>query len=45
MHAASSQLAVSDRVVWIRDGQVDRIEKREDLDIEVGSIAGSETGD
>jgi putative ABC transport system ATP-binding protein len=38
-------LAVSDRVVWIRDGQVDRIELREDLDIEVGTIAGSETGD
>jgi len=38
-------LAVSDRVVWIRDGQVDRIELREDLDIEIGSIEGSETGD
>ncbi|HUW58344.1 MAG TPA: ABC transporter ATP-binding protein, partial [Planctomycetota bacterium] len=29
-------LSVSDRVVWIRDGQIDRIERREDLDISVG---------
>ena len=35
-------LSVSDRVVWIRDGQVDRIELREDLKIEVGTIEGSE---
>jgi len=35
-------LSVSDRVVWIRDGRVDRIELREDLDIKVGSIAGEE---
>ena len=33
-------LNVSDRVVWIRDGQVDRIMKREDLKIEVGKIDG-----
>lgn len=31
-------LAVSDRVVTIRDGALDKIEKREDLRIEVGSI-------
>ena len=31
-------LAVSDRVVWIRDGICDRIELREDLDIKVGEI-------
>ena len=31
-------LAVSDRVVWVRDGKCDRIELREDLDIEVGEI-------
>jgi putative ABC transport system ATP-binding protein len=31
-------LAASDRVVWIRDGQVDRVERREDLDIQVGAI-------
>ncbi len=35
-------LSVSDRIIWIRDGQIDRIERREDLDIEVGSIGGDE---
>jgi putative ABC transport system ATP-binding protein len=33
-------LNVSDRVVWIRDGRLDRIIKREDLKIEVGKIDG-----
>ncbi len=33
-------LSVSDRVVWVRDGQVDRIINREDLKIEVGTIDG-----
>ncbi len=33
-------LAASDRVVWIRDGGIDRIERREDLQIEVGRIDG-----
>jgi putative ABC transport system ATP-binding protein len=37
-------LSVSDRVVWIRDGRIDRIERREDLDISVGSIEGDEAG-
>jgi len=37
-------LSVSDRVVWIRDGRIDRIEKREDLEISVGSIEGDEAG-
>ncbi len=31
-------LANSDRVLWIRDGQVEKIQKREDLQIEVGSV-------
>ena len=31
-------LSVSDRIVWIRDGRVDRIESRADLNIQVGSI-------
>ena len=31
-------LSVSDRVVWIVDGRIDRIERREDLDIQIGSI-------
>ena len=35
-------LDVSDRVLWIRDGKVDRIEERANLDIRVGKIAGEE---
>ena len=31
-------LDICDRVVWIRDGHIERIERREDLKIEVGSI-------
>ena len=31
-------LAVSDRILWIRDGIVDRIQRREDLKIEQGVI-------
>lgn len=31
-------LNVSDRVVYMRDGQIERVAKREDLDIEVGSV-------
>ncbi len=31
-------LAASDRILWIKDGMVDRIERREDLDIRVGSV-------
>jgi putative ABC transport system ATP-binding protein len=31
-------LKVSDRIAWIRDGLCDRVEKREDLDIQEGSI-------
>ena len=34
-------LSICDRVVWIRDGMIERIEKREDLDIRVGSIRGA----
>ena len=33
-------LDVSDRILWIRDGQVLRLEKRENLDINIGGIAG-----
>ncbi len=42
-------LNVSDRVVWVRDGMVDRVEKREELDITIGGIgeklAGQHNGD
>ncbi|MBM3279248.1 MAG: ABC transporter ATP-binding protein [Candidatus Handelsmanbacteria bacterium] len=35
-------LSVSDRVVWIKDGQVERIADRADLDIEVTQVGGEE---
>lgn len=31
-------LNVSDEVIWIRDGRIDKIEKREELNISVGTI-------
>jgi len=31
-------ISASDRVVWIRDGRIDRIESREELDIKVGGV-------
>jgi putative ABC transport system ATP-binding protein len=34
-------LAVSDRIIWIRDGRVDRIQKRDELKIEEGIIEGA----
>ena len=33
-------LANSDRILWIRNGQVDRIDRREDIHIEAGSVDG-----
>lgn len=33
-------LDICDRVVWVRDGRVERVERREDLNIQVGSIEG-----
>ena len=35
-------LAASDRVIWITDGQVSRIQRREELEITVGTIGGRE---
>ena len=35
-------LAASDRVVWITDGRISRIQHREELDISVGTIDGKE---
>jgi putative ABC transport system ATP-binding protein len=35
-------LAASDRVVWIQDGQVARIQSRDELKIQVGTIDGME---
>lgn len=37
-------LDVSDRIVWIRDGMIDRVERREDLDLKVGTVEGEEGG-
>jgi len=31
-------LANSDRILWIKDGQIDRLEKREDINIQVGTV-------
>lgn len=35
-------LDISDRVIWIRDGQIERIEERADLDIKVGEMEGEQ---
>jgi len=35
-------LDASDRVIWITDGQVSRIQSREELDIQIGSIDGQQ---
>jgi len=35
-------LNVSDQVVWIRDGRVDKIENRDELSISVGEIETKE---
>jgi putative ABC transport system ATP-binding protein len=35
-------LAASDRVVWITDGSISRIQRREELEISVGTIDGKE---
>ena len=32
-------LSNSDRVLWIRDGRIERIDRREDIDIQVGEIS------
>jgi len=35
-------LDVSDRIIWIRDGKIDKIENRADLDIQIGSMGGEQ---
>ncbi|MCM8769061.1 MAG: ABC transporter ATP-binding protein [Candidatus Omnitrophica bacterium] len=37
-------LDVSDRVIWVRDGLVERVEDRANLDIKVGEVEGEEGG-
>jgi putative ABC transport system ATP-binding protein len=34
-------LNVSDQVVWIRDGRIDKIQHRDELDISTGGLASS----
>jgi len=34
----------SDRIVWIRDGKVSRIDRKEDVDIKVGEMTERATG-
>lgn len=36
-------LDVSDRIFWIRDGRVERVEERSELDLKVGTLEGSES--
>jgi putative ABC transport system ATP-binding protein len=31
-------LATSDRILWIKDGKKDRLERREDLNIRIGTV-------
>jgi putative ABC transport system ATP-binding protein len=38
-------LAVSDRILWISDGKVERVQNREDVKIEVGTIEGAQGQD
>jgi len=35
-------LDVSDRIIWIRDGRIDKIENRADLDIQLGGMEGKD---
>jgi len=35
-------LASSDRIMWIKDGSIDRVERREDLAIQVGTVDGQD---
>ena len=35
-------LSVSDRIMWIKDGMCERLERREDVEIRVGKVGGEE---
>lgn len=37
-------LDVSDRVIWLRDGMIERVEDRENINIKVGEVEGEEAG-
>jgi len=32
---------VSDRIVWIRDGRIDRVEERAAVEVRVGDVEGT----
>jgi putative ABC transport system ATP-binding protein len=38
-------LSVSDRIFWLSDGRIERIQNREELKIEVGTIQTAEGGE
>jgi putative ABC transport system ATP-binding protein len=35
-------LSTSDRIMWIKDGAIERVEKREDIEIRVGTVDGKD---
>ncbi len=35
-------LSVSDRILWVRDGLIDRQQRRDEIEIDVGSVGGEE---
>jgi putative ABC transport system ATP-binding protein len=35
-------LSICDRLIWIRDGGIERIARRDEVNIEVGAIEGEE---
>ncbi len=35
-------LSISDRIMWIQDGRMERLERREDITIKVGRVGGEE---
>ena len=35
-------LSVSDRIIWVRDGLIDKEEHRDEIDIDVGTIDGEQ---
>ncbi len=37
-------LDVSDRVIWLRDGLIERVENRENITIKVGELEGIDNG-
>ncbi len=40
----SAMLDVSDRIFWIRDGRVDRVQRRDELEIAITAVDGDVTG-